>query len=42
MCILVAQQAINGFQIKWSDLLDIQQVQLQLVVIKPYCNYNAS
>jgi hypothetical protein len=41
-CILVLWQVINGFQIKWSDLSHVQQAELQLIVIQPYCNYNAS
>jgi hypothetical protein len=41
-CILVTQQVINGFWIKWSDLLDIHQAELQLAVTQSYFNYNAS
>jgi hypothetical protein len=43
-CILATRQVINGFRIKRSDLLDIQQEGLQLVVTQSYCNYkyNAS
>jgi hypothetical protein len=31
--------AVKGFWIKWSDLLDIQQAGLQLVVTQSYCNH---
>jgi hypothetical protein len=41
-CILVMQQVINGFWIELSNLLDIQQAEMQLVVTQSYCNYNAS
>jgi hypothetical protein len=40
--ILLTRQVINGLRIKWSDLLDIHQAELQLVVIQSYYNYNAS
>jgi hypothetical protein len=32
------QQVINGFWIRWIDLLDIHQAELQLVVTQSYCN----
>jgi hypothetical protein len=31
-----------GSEFRWSDLLDIHQAELQLVVSQSYCNYNTS
>jgi hypothetical protein len=36
-CILATRQVINVFRIKWVDLLDIHQAELQLVVTQSYC-----
>jgi hypothetical protein len=33
---------INGFRIRWIDLLDIHRAETQLVVTQSYCNYNTS
>jgi hypothetical protein len=36
------RQVINEFRIKWIDLLDIHQEELQLVLAPSCCNYNTS
>jgi hypothetical protein len=40
--ILVTRQVINGFRIRWIDLLHIHPAELQLVVTQSYCNRNTS
>jgi hypothetical protein len=35
-CIMVARQVVNGFWIRWSNLFDFHQAELQLFVAQIY------